>query len=176
MSIFNNYPKVNYKIDDYDYLTAIDITNNYKIRKILNSYRGISYQPYVIQDGERPDNVSQKLYGTPNYDWIILFVNEIHSIYDEWPKDREAFKQYIIEKYGSLSVAQSTIKYYYDANKNIIDLTTYNSLPASQRSLENAYEYELRKNTSKSIIKTVSLSIAKSIETNLRTLNLKPAR
>jgi hypothetical protein len=175
MSIFNNYLKVNYKIDEYDYLTAIDITSTYKIRKILNSYRGISYQPYVIQDGERPDNVSQKLYGNPNYDWIILFINEIHSIYDEWPRDRETLKKYIIEKYGSLSIAGSTIKYYYDANKNIIDLTTYNSLPVSQRSLENAYEYELRENTNKSIIKVSSLSVAKSIETDLRTLNLKPA-
>jgi stress response protein YsnF len=175
MSIFNNYPKVNYKINDYDYLTAIDITTNYRIRKVLSSYRGISYRPYVIEDGERPDNVSQKLYDTPNFDWVILFVNEIHSVYDEWPRDRETLKRYIIDKYGSLSAAQSTIKYYYDANKNIIDLTTYNSLPAQQRSLENAYEYEIRLNTNKSIIKVVSLSVAKSIETDLRSFNLKPA-
>jgi hypothetical protein len=174
MSIFNNYPKVNYKIDDYDFLTAIDITNNFKIRNIFKTYRGISYEPYVIQDGERPDLVSQKLYGTPNFDWIILFVNDIYSIYDEWPRDREALKTYIIEKYGSLSTAQSTIKFYYDVNKNIIDLTTYNSLAPSQRSLENAYEYEIRLNTQKSIIKTVTLSVAKRIETDLRSVNIKP--
>jgi hypothetical protein len=176
MSIYNNYPKVNYKISDYDYLTAIDINVGYRVRNILKSYRAISYQPYVIQDGERPDNVSQKLYATPYYDWIILLVNDIYNVYDEWPRDREAFKNYVIEKYGSLVTAQSTIKNYYDANKNIIDLTTYTSLPISQRSLETAYEYELRENTNKSIIKTVSLSIAKSVETNLRTLNLKPVR
>ena len=175
MSVFDNYPKFNYKIDEYDYLTAIDITNNFKLRKLLNSYRGISYRPYVIQDGERPDNVSQKIYTTPNYDWIILLVNDIYNIYEQWPKDKETFKNYVIEKYGSLSIAQSTIKYYYDKNKNIIDLTTYNSLPLSQRSLETSYEYEVRQNTNKSIIKIIPLSIAKSIETDLRTINIKPA-
>jgi hypothetical protein len=176
MSIFNNYPKLNYKIDEYDYLTAIDITIAYKVREILKSYRGISYQPYVIQSGERPDNVSYNLYRTPNYDWIILFVNNIHSVYDEWPRDQETFKTYILEKYGNFANAQSTIKYYYDANKNIIDLTTYSSLPASQRSLETAYEYEVRENTNKSVIKVVPFPVAKTIETNVRTFNLKPVR
>lgn len=174
MSIFNNYPKINYKIDDYDYLTSIDITTNYKIKNLLKQYRGISYRPYVIQDGERPDNVSQKLYDSPYYDWVILLLNDIYNIYDDWPRDRETFKNYIIEKYGSLATAQSTIKNYYDANKNIIDVTTYTSLQISQRSLETVYEYELRKNTSKSIIKTTSLSVVKTIESDLRILNLKP--
>lgn len=175
MSIFNNYPKINYKIDDFDHLTAIDITNNFRLRKIYQSYRGISFQPYVVQDGERPDLVSQKLYGTPQYDWIILFVNNIHSIYDEWPRDRETLKKYIIEKYGSLAIASSTVQHYYDADDNIIDLTSFNALPSNQRSFESAYEYEIEFNIEKSIIKQVSLSVAKTIETDLRTANIKPA-
>jgi len=176
MSIFTNYKKVNYKIDDYDYLTAIDLTNSYKIRNFIKSYRGIIYEPYVIQEGERPDNVSQKLYDSPYYDWIILLLNDIYNIYDDWPKDRETFKNYIIEKYGSLAAAQSTIKYYYDANKNIIDLTTYASLPIAQRSVETVYEYELRENTNKSVIKIVAFTVAKKIETDLFSLNIKPVR
>lgn len=175
MSIFTSYPKVNYKIDDYDYLVAIDITNSFRIRQVLSKFRGITYQPYVIQDGERPDNVSQRLYNSPNYDWVILLVNDMYSLYDEWPRDRETFKKFIIEKYGSLSVAQSTVKFYYDENKNIIDVTTYNALPPARRSLENAYEYELRLNTNKSTIKVPRLSIVKAIESDLRTLNTKPA-
>jgi hypothetical protein len=175
MSIFTSYPKINYKIDDYDYLVAIDITNTFRVRQALKRFRGISYQPYVVQDGERPDNVSQKLYDSPNYDWIILLVNDIFNLYDEWPRDRETFKQYIIEKYGSLSNAQSTIKFYYDENKNIIDVTTYNALPPARRSLENVYEYELRLNTNKSIIKVPTFSIVKLIESDIRTLNTKAA-
>lgn len=174
MSIFTAYPKVNYKIDEYDSLVAIDITNTFKVRKILNRFRGISYQPYVIQDGERPDNVSQKIYGSPNYDWIILLMNEIFSVYDEWPFDRETFKKYIISKYGSLVAAQNTVAFYYDENKNIIDLFTFNNLPAGKRSSENAYEYELRENTNKSIIKVPQFSVLKAIESDLRTLNTKP--
>lgn len=176
MSIFRNYQKVNYKINNYDYLTAIDITKTYKLRNLIKTYRSITYTPFVIREGSRPDNISQELYGTPEYDWVILILNDIFNVYDEWPRDRETFKNYIIEKYGSLATAQSSIKYYYDADKNIIDLTTYTSLPQAQRSLETVYEYELRKNTNKSIIKVVPFSIVKKIETDIRSLNIKPVR
>lgn len=175
MSIFDFYPKINYQIDNYDYLTAIDITNTFKVRNILSRYRGISYRPYVIEDGERPDNVSDKLYNSPNYDWIILLINDIFNIYDEWPRDKESLNRYVIEKYGSISIAQSTVKYYFDADKNIIDLTAYLSLPISQRNFENIYEYELRLNTEKSIIKIPQFSVVKSIESDLKSIGIKPA-
>ena len=54
MSIFTLYPKVSYKIDDYNYIRAVDITQSIKIKKFLKDYRGISYQPYNVKDGERP--------------------------------------------------------------------------------------------------------------------------
>jgi len=175
MSIFNLYPKFNFKVDEYDVIRGIDITNSVRIKKFIKDYRGIQYFPYVIKDGERPDNVSYKFYNDPTYDWIILLVNDMYSIYDDWPKDSVAFKNYIEKKYGSVQTALSQIKYYYDEKKNIIDVTTYNSLPSNRRSLERVYEYEQRLNTQKSIIKVVSPNIIGSIQSDLNTLNIRPA-
>ena len=176
MSIFTLYPKIAYKVNEYDYLRAIDITQSAKIKSFLRDYRGISYNPYTVKDGERPDYIAHKFYGDSNLDWVILLSNEIYNIYDEWPKNSIDFEEYLIEKYGSIATTLSTVKYYYNASKDIIDLTTYNSLSASTRSSETIYEYELRANNNKSKIKLIRSSIIGAIQTELKSLLYKPVR
>jgi len=173
MSIFTYYPKIAYKVDDYNFLQAIDINVVTKIKKHLTEYKGISYNPYVVGDGEKPDFISYKLYGKPGYDWVILLTNNIHSIYDDWPKSSETFSEYIIEKYGSTTAAMSTIKYYYDKYDNIIDVEEYTNLSASNRSSKTVYEWELDLNTSKSRIKVLSSSLIGSIESGIQSIMSK---
>ena len=43
-----------------------------------------AYDFYVIKEGERPDMVANKFYDDPELDWVILIVNNITSIRDEW--------------------------------------------------------------------------------------------
>lgn len=176
MSIFTLYPKIAYKVNEYDFLRAIDITQSAKIRSFLKDYQGISYTPYTIKDGERPDYVAHKFYGDSNLDWVILLTNEIYNIYDEWPKNSTDFEAYLIEKYGSISNTLSTTKYYYNASRDIIDETTYNSLNASKRTSETIYEYELRANNNKSKIKLIRSSIIGAVQSELRSLLYKPVR
>lgn len=174
MSIYTFYPKITYKVDDYDSLVAIDITSSLKIKDYLKSYRGILYTPYIVQDGERPDFVSYKLYGSPDYDWLIMLANDIHSLYDDWPKNSIDLESYIIEKYGSLSSAMSTAKYYYNASGDIVDQTTYNNLPSNARTSETEYEYELRVNSNKSKIKVIRKSLINAITSDLNSITKKP--
>jgi len=176
MSIFTLYPKIAYKVNEYDYLRAIDITQSVKIRSFLKDYRGISFNPYTVKSGERPDNVAHKFYGDSNLDWVILLSNDIYNIYDEWPKNSTDFDEYLIEKYGSIATTLSTTKYYYNASKDIIDETTYNALSVSNRSSETIYEYELRANNNKSKIKLIIPSMIGAIQSELRSLLYKPVR
>ena len=176
MSIFTLYPKISYKLNEYDYLRAIDITQSVKIKNLLKDYRGISFNPYIVRDGERPDYVAYKFYGDSNLDWVILLSNEIYNIYDEWPRNNVDFEDYLIEKYGSIATTLSTVQYYYNSTKDIIDVTTYNALSVSQRSSETIYEYELRANNNKSKIKLIRPSIIGAIQSELRSLLYKPVR
>ena len=176
MSIFTLYPKIAYKVNEYDYLRSIDITQSAKIKSFLKDYRGISYNPYTVKDGERPDYIAYKFYGDSNLDWVILLSNEIYNIYEEWPRNNVDLEQYLIEKYGSIATTLTTVKYYYNASKDIIDLTTYNSLSASARSSETIYEYELRANNNKSKIKLIRSGIIGAIQSELRSLLYKPVR
>ena len=174
MSIFTYYPKIAYQIDDYNYLKAIDITVVSKIKNYITEYRSISYSPYVVQDGESPDYISYKFYNNPGYDWIILLTNNIHSIYDDWPKTTDAFNQYVAEKYGSIATALSTTKYYYDTYGNIIDFAEYSQLNSNKRSSETTYEWELKLNTNKSKIKILSPNMISAMESGLRSILSKP--
>jgi hypothetical protein len=176
MSIFTLYPKIAYKVNEYDYLRAIDITQSTKIKSFLKDYRGISFNPYIVKDGERPDYIAHRFYGDSNLDWVVLLSNEIYNIYDEWPRNSVDFEDYLIEKYGSIATTLSTVQYYYNSTKDIIDVTTYNALSVSQRSSETVYEYELRANNNKSRIKLIRPNIIGAIQSELRSLLYNPVR
>ena len=174
MSIYTYFPKINYKVDEYDSLRAIDITSAIKIKEYLKSYRGILYTPYIVKNGDRPDIVSNKLYGDSNYDWILLIANDMYSVYDDWPRNSFDLEAFIIEKYGSLSSAMSTVKYYYNSSLDIIDETTYNNLASNARRSETQYEYELRVNSNKAKIKVVKRSLITAITSDLNTIAKRP--
>jgi hypothetical protein len=58
-------------------------------------------EPYDIQDGERPEHVSFKFYGSPVYHWVILLVNEITDPYYGWPLSQRDFQSYVSDKYAN---------------------------------------------------------------------------
>jgi len=168
MQLFTLYPQIDYEFDAYkNTKRAIDITTSIKIKELVKQYRGILSTPYVVQNGERPDQVSFKFYGSSDYDWLILLANDMYSIYDDWPRDSFSLEKYIIEKYGSVSTAYALFKYYNNYGDEI-DLTTYTSLSPSQRKSESIYEYEQRKNFNKSKIKIVQPNLIPLIDSELK--------
>lgn len=58
------------------------------------------YSYYTMQDGERLDTISQKLYSTPQYYWTIPLINSnITNIFRDLPKDYQTFINYLQKKY-----------------------------------------------------------------------------
>ena len=172
MSFYATYPKINYSVNDFDTISAVDIHSAYKIKNILKNFTGINYNPYYIKDGERPDQVATQFYGDPSLEWIILFTNEIYSIYDDWPKSNETLLKYIEKKYGSITTAKATTKYYYNSTGDIIDSVTYASLSPSQRSVKDAYDYEFDLNETKSNIKILRTEFVNIVQTQLLISNV----
>jgi hypothetical protein len=93
---FSNFPKVSYRFN------PIGITQN--VVDIFRHARSqdtfidnpLAYQKYTIIDGERPDVVSQRLYGTPDLYWTFFVINEsLNEVYSDWPMSQEALNKYI---------------------------------------------------------------------------------
>ena len=48
----------------------------------------------------RPDNVSQALYGSDQFDWVVLIVAGINNVRNEWPLNNRDLYNYCEKKYG----------------------------------------------------------------------------
>ena len=55
---------------------------------------------YYIKDGETPEILSQRVYNTPKYHWVILATNQIVNVHEEWPKSDNRLFEYVENKYG----------------------------------------------------------------------------
>jgi hypothetical protein len=76
MSYFNNFPNILYKFGNEESQSIFQDVSAYvqiidEIKDNLNFY-----STYTILEGERPDQLSQKLYGTPSLYWTFFLMND----------------------------------------------------------------------------------------------------
>ena len=110
MSFFKLFPKVGY-----------DLNNTGVLQNIVNIYRSVrplqefidevtTYKFYEIKNGERPDIVSQRLYGTPDYYWTFFIVNEyLHDGLASWPMSQEDLQSYMSTEYDGYAITTRPI-------------------------------------------------------------------
>ena len=179
---FKNIPNVLYDINGTEpnqFRTVTNIMSRVRFKpSVIENIT--DYYPYKVLEGERPDIVSYKKYGTVAYSYLILLINDIIDPLFDWPLPSRQFENYIIEQYGSVANAQSTNKYYYQIvraevartgvservpeYKIIVDQTTYNSLDASVRSAQNVYDWETEQNDNKREIKIINPDFIQDID------------
>ena len=78
--LFKNYPQITYRIGNKD-INLVDIFKNVSFTNVENNN---AFDDYYIQDGETPETVSLKMYGTTSYAWLVLLVNGILDIKKDW--------------------------------------------------------------------------------------------
>jgi hypothetical protein len=156
--------------DQTPYTVVIrDISARAKIAERLKQTQVVLYD-YIVGDEQRPDTISQSLYKTPNYTWVILLVNNIFNLYD-WPLSNDEMTDYLMSKYGSLDAARTGTRYYYTTAGDRVDATTYAALPVAQRgTVLTPYEYEIQENDRKRRIKVVPAPLIHQVAASFRTL------
>jgi hypothetical protein len=80
------------------YVEAKNLFMRMKIKDSASVY-ATNFTKYSIEEGERPDNVAQKLYADPNYDWVVLLTANIINARDGWPLSNRLLYDYAEEKY-----------------------------------------------------------------------------
>ena len=179
---FRNLPKIKYDINGAEPNKFLNVTNIMKRISFKPSViEDISdYYPYRVKDGERPDIISFQKYGTVAYAYLIMLLNDIHDPLFDWPLSAQQFEKYLTNKYGSVSSAMGTTKYYYQivraevartgtseripAVKFIVDQTTYETLTEGDRTTQTAYEWEDELNDNKRDIKLINASFIQDID------------
>ena len=88
--------------------TLKNLTSKAKISDALINNAGF-YETVTIVDGERPDLLSQRLYGSSIYHWTFLLLNpQIKNIRDDWPMSSKQLIEYCTNKYQYLAADTST--------------------------------------------------------------------
>ena len=102
---FTQFPKIQYNILG-NIFAFTDITRTVKIDRSLSLVDTITeYTYYTIQDGERPDIISNELYGKPDYYWTFFAINE-HlkgNLYYDWPLSDQKLDNMIANEYDYCS-------------------------------------------------------------------------
>tara|TARA_B100001113_G_C21123060_1_gene628340 strand:+ start:2692 stop:3600 length:909 start_codon:yes stop_codon:yes gene_type:complete len=96
MSYFKKFPTVLYDYNrDGVQQTATDLFRQVRtLQNFVDSYTSYTY--YNIQDGERPDIVSRKLYGNQSYYWTFFIINDfLHDGIGSWPMSERDLVQYL---------------------------------------------------------------------------------
>lgn len=136
MSIFNYYPYIEYNNKKgIHILREVEVIKNY-----LSDYN--RFYTYLVQEGERPDIVANKVYNDPTFEWIIYLVNGITDPYYDWVMDEDKFKLYLEQKYNTSiekldsKIISSSIKHYY-----------YSGLNSDSQEIINSYNYTMTPET-----------------------------
>jgi hypothetical protein len=75
--------------------------------------------------------MARQYYGDPYQEWLLFLTNNIQDPYGQWYMNPSEFSDFIIQKYGSLTLPQISTMYFtnnwYRANSNI-SVSAYNAL------------------------------------------------
>lgn len=165
-----------------EYLLVKNIFRRVKLRDDLQNVFTI-FNKYQIKDGARPDTVAQELYGSNQYDWVVLISAGIVNVRDEWPlSDRDIYR-YSEELYGNdlnaihhyetIEVRDSRDRLILPAEK-VVDADFTIPDPSNPILLLNPvigisnYEYEVRKNDKKRSIYVLKPSYLQQIINDTR--------
>ena len=107
MSFFKNFPTRQFNLNETGELIDVkDIFRHVDVDDLaVDPFTSYTY--YDIQSGERPDVVSQKLYGTTDFYWTFFIVNDfLKEGIGAWPKSEQELERYITEQYDGTSILQ----------------------------------------------------------------------
>lgn len=107
---FDKFPSILYTFDPnlIEFKQVVDIF--VRVRMLDSIINNVSvYYTYPVKDSDTPEIIASKYYNDPTRHWIILFTNQILDPYFDWPMDQEELNQNVIDQFGSIVTAQSTL-------------------------------------------------------------------
>ena len=105
MGYFRELPDLRYpsflpdKTSSFDYVEVKNIFRRAKLRDDLQNNFTV-FDKYEIPMGARPDTVAENLYGSSQFDWVVLTVAGILNVRNEWPLSDRDIYDYSFDKYG----------------------------------------------------------------------------
>lgn len=146
------YPAIINGVKQYSVLK--DITVNVRFVKDFISNITL-YDLYDIREGETPEIISEKFYGTPYYHWVIMLLNDRYDYIEDFPVSQNDLYRITVEKYGEDNVYSP--HHYENAQGYVVADNEPLAIEVTN------IEYEERMNEKKRTIKIVDASIIERV-------------
>jgi len=176
---FNFFPKTLYSLSDKS--TSADFVTNiiarFGFESELKENSNI-YYPYDIQDGDTPETIANKYYGSPERHWVVLMFNDIIDPQYDWPLDQRTIIKYINDKYSAngaantspqtgLAWSQSNTKSYYKVVTRVTNNATKNTIKEKIELDANTYANVTTSTSTKTLQSgtTITQTVSKETET-----------
>lgn len=104
---FRYFPNTSYTLDDINAETVKNILVKISFEKEFRD-NSVLYYEYFVNEGDTPDIVAHKIYGSSENNWIILLLNEMLHPQFDWPLDSKSLSKYIDKKYQSEEYANNS--------------------------------------------------------------------
>lgn len=97
---FKNLPLTTYNFQDDSNSRTLVVDIFRQVRADIGIDDATAYTFYDIQENERPDQISEMFYDTPEYYWTFFLINDhlwegLHA----WPKEYNELIEYVNQKY-----------------------------------------------------------------------------
>ena len=89
---------IQYPFSTSDRVVAKNFFRRYKLNDDIFSY-AVFFNKYAIKDGERPDILAKKIYGSQYYDWVILLTNNLVNAQYDWPMSNYELTKVLEKEY-----------------------------------------------------------------------------
>ena len=96
--------------------------NIWRRAEILSEYKSslAMFDEYIVENGEKPEDIAFKLYKNPFYNWVLLVVNDITNYHEQWPKSTSQLQEYCADKYDNPEATKDYITTEVKMGTNII--------------------------------------------------------
>ena len=154
---FTYFPQMLYDAVQDGTTSPVLVTNILRRVKVKDAIKDdvALFDKYRVKAGESPEMVSQRFYGTVDYYWVVLLMNNIKDRFYGWPLSEQDFESFVKEKYAvpgatrHFEISQSSGKTSSIDYSHLIEVNS-NEPGATAVSF---YEYERRKQDNMSLIR-----------------------
>mgnify|MGYP001263979141 FL=1 len=151
---FSKFPLKVYDVKgNKNYKLLPDILRRVKLRSSLASSRFV-FDKYNVKENENPEDVAFKYYGSAEYHWVVLMVNNITDRYYQWPMTQPDFEEFLADKYGAGSedsihhyeLAQTSGKTTSSDSSHMLEVNsdTENATAVTNRQFEERVQNDIR--------------------------------
>ena len=77
--------------------------NLWRRAAVLREYKSsvAMFNEYIVQNGEKPEDIALRLYKNPFYNWVLLVINDITNYHEQWPRSTQQLQEYCNSKYDN---------------------------------------------------------------------------